>query len=354
MSESGSFIVATAERVFADLADPSAILRSRSRGWRDAAWAALQETGLTFIWVPEIYGGAEVPFEEGFEVLRAAGRAALALPLAETMLGSWLLSRAAIAPPSGSISIGPVRPTDKLRVGSDGRLSGRLTRVPFARDVDHLVLLVQSDEASQVALVRRSDCRIEHSENLAGEPSDLVDCGGVLPLALEVAPQGMGEAELLTIGAVVRTQQIAGALEKMLDLSVRYATERVAFERPIGKFQAVQHSLARFGGEVAAAVAAAGSAADTIVRDLTASDSCLLEVAAAKIRCGEAAEVGAAIAHQVHGAIGFTDEHVLHMYTLRAMGWRDDFGSEVFWSGKLGSLVSRIGARGLWPLLASR
>src|SRR6185312_13288779 len=107
-----------------------------------------------------------------------------------------------------------------------------------------------------------------------------------------------------------------------------YANERVAFERPIGKFQAVQQNLARLAGETAAALAAAGSAADALAQATSIDDALFLEAAAAKIRSAEAAAEGAAIAHQVHGAIGFTQEHVLHRYTLRLLGWRDDFGNE--------------------------
>ena len=71
-------------------------------------------------------------------------------------------------------------------------------------------------------------------------------------------------------------------------------------------------------------------------------------------KAAEAAEKGAAIAHQVHGAIGFTIEHILHRYSLRALAWRDDFGSESYWAVELGKLVANRGADELWPLVASR
>ena len=120
-------------------------------------------------------------------------------------------------------------------------------------------------------------------------------------------------------------------------MTVRYANERVAFERPIAKFQAVQHNLARLAGEVAAAMTAAHSAADAIARGGAFDDAIFLEAAAAKIRSAEAAQEGAAIAHQVHGAIGFTSEHILHRYTLRMLAWRDDFGNESYWAAALGN-----------------
>ena len=83
-------------------------------------------------------------------------------------------------------------------------------------------------------------------------------------------------------------------------------------------------------------------------------DAVFLEAASAKIRSAEAAEQGAAIAHQVHGAIGFTKEHVLHRFTLRLLSWRDDFGHESHWAVALGNRVAARGAGELWPLVASR
>ena len=148
--------------------------------------------------------------------------------------------------------------------------------------------------------------------------------------------------------------ETAGALEAILGMAVRYANDRVAFERPIAKFQAVQHNLARLAGESAAALAAATSAADTIANAKGFDDAVFLEAAAAKIRCSEAAEKGGAIAHQVHGAIGFTIEHILHRFSLRALAWRDDFGSESYWAIELGRLIADRGADELWPLVASR
>jgi len=146
----------------------------------------------------------------------------------------------------------------------------------------------------------------------------------------------------------------AGALQAVLAMSVAYANERVAFERPIGKFQAVQQNLARLAGEAAAALTAAGSAADTLAEGNADDDAVFLEVASAKIRCAEAATEGAAIAHQVFGAIGFTQEHVLHRFTLRMLAWRDDFGSESWWAAELGRRVAQSGADAFWPLVASR
>jgi acyl-CoA dehydrogenase len=144
-------------------------------------------------------------------------------------------------------------------------------------------------------------------------------------------------------------QQISGALEKILEQSVQYALDRVQFGRPIAKFQAVQHNLATLAGEVAAASAAADAAAEACARP----DIAIGEIAIAKVRAGEAAGTGAAIAHQVHGAMGFTYEHSLHHATRRLWSWREEFGNEAVWAARLGRMVAEHGADGLWPFITA-
>ena len=354
MSIDDDIVVATAERIFTDLANPQEILHAKDQAWKETLWQAVAETSLPLSWVPEEHGGVGASLTVGFGVLRAAGRWAVAVPLAETMLAGWLLSQAGIAAPQGRMTVAPGNPRDQVCLGSDGALTGRARKVPFAQSADHIAVLVSSDRGWMVALVPATECAIVAGQNLAGDSADLVDFSGVHPLSIAPAPEGFDLRSLLLMGAVVRAQQISGALETMLEMSVRYATERVAFERTISKYQAVQHNLARLGGEVAAAVSAAGSAADALAGEGERREAIFLEAASAKVRCGEAAEKGSGIAHQVHGAIGFTSEHVLHRMTLRALAWRDDFGAESYWADELGKLVGHLGADELWPLVASR
>jgi acyl-CoA dehydrogenase len=252
------------------------------------------------------------------------------------------------------MSIAPAGPKDRIAVNDDGTLSGRARGVPFAREARHIAVLATGADGLVIALVDTAACRIEAGRNLADDGSDTVTLTSVKPLAQKPAPKGFDQTALMLMGGVARSLQIAGALETMLEISVRYSNERVAFEKKISKFQAVQHNLAKLAGEAAAALAAASSAADAISNATAFDDAVFLEAASAKIRCAEAAEKGAAIAHQVHGAIGFTLEHILHRYTLRALAWRDDFGHDSYWAVELGKLVAARGADELWPLVASR
>jgi acyl-CoA dehydrogenase len=354
VAESDNIVVETAEKIFADLADPQTINHDKSGSWQAPLWQALSEAGLPLAWVPDDLGGSGASLADGFALLNAAGRFAVAVPLAETMLAGWLLAQAKIASPEGEMTVLPASPRDRITLDADGALSGRARGVPFAKAAKHFAVLAHGKNGVSIALVDAAKGRIESGLNVGYDHSDTVTLDRVQPVAIKAAPGGVDQTQLMLMGGVARSLQIAGALEAMLDISVRYSNERVAFEKKISKFQAVQHNLARLAGESAAALAAATSAADAIANAPSFDDAVYLEATSAKIRCAEAAEKGSAIAHQVHGAIGFTIEHILHRYSLRALAWRDDFGSESHWAVELGKLVALRGADELWPLVASR
>jgi acyl-CoA dehydrogenase len=104
--------------------------------------------------------------------------------------------------------------------------------------------------------------------------------------------------------------------------------------------------LAEAAGQFAAAAASADLAAD-------AADGADFDfaVAVAKARVGEAAGKVAEICHQVHGAMGFTQEHPLHFATRRLWAWRDEFGHEAYWQQRIGMQVCAAGGDALWQRL---
>ena len=290
---------------------------------------------------------------DGFAVARIAAAHAAPLPVAETLLAGWLLGEGGMQPPAGPLAVAPVHATDEVRLDVDGRLAGGARRIGFASQCAHLAVICASSEGARVAVVARAACGIEPARNLAGEPLDGVRFDGVSPIAVSDAVGADLREGLRRMGATLRAQQMAGALGRILEQSLQYAHDREQFGRPIGKFQAVQHNLASLAGEVAAASAAADAAAVAIARHGLDDARALLAVASAKIRAGEAAGAGAAIAHQVHGAIGFTREYSLQHATRRLWSWRDDFGAETPWAIELGRHVAGAGADALWPSLTA-
>lgn len=359
-----------AARLLADLADPQTINAAAIANWKAPLWDALEQAGLPLAWVSEANGGAGAEMLDGFDILRVAGQYAAPVALAETLLAGHFLDAAGIRCPSGPMTVAPLRLGDHLTCDKDGTISGTARAVPHLSDARGIVVIAERASEGAGTFTASFDGEPQNGQIIAlMSPATVsatprpTDMGGeraditfdhVYPVELADAPAAWHADTPMLIGAAVRAVQMTGALETTLDLSVRYATERIAFGRPIAKFQAVQHNLARLGGEVAAALAASGSAADTLATATTFDKSVLLEIAAAKIRIGEAVTTGGAIAHQVHGAIGWTAEHILQRFTRRMWGWRDDFGAESHWAAMLGDMVAEQGADALWPMLAAR
>src|SRR3954466_6604049 len=169
VAESENIVAETAEKIFADLADAQTINRDKNGGWKAPLWQALTQAGpplawvpedcggsgagLPLAWVPEDCGGSGASLAEGFSVLSAAGRAAVAVPLAETMLAGWLLAQARIASPEGEMTVVPASPKDRITLNADGTLSGRARGVPFAKAAKHIAVLAEGGKGLSIALV---------------------------------------------------------------------------------------------------------------------------------------------------------------------------------------------------------
>lgn len=344
MDETRELIREAAERLFEKHCNAETMRKADGGELPQGLWQALTDAGYTGALVPESAGGTGLEMADALSLLVCAGRHAVPAPLAETMLAGWLLASAGIALPQGPLTVAPVREGDTVTASRDGggwRLAGNASRVPWASRSAALVVLAQCEGKNVVALVAPGDCRIAAGSNVAGEPRDDVDFSGVR--SEQGAYSTLDAAAMCALGAVMRSAQIAGAMQRILEVSVQYASERVQFGRPIGRFQAIQQNLAVLAGQAAAATAAAEAAIEAI-----AGNANSLAIAAAKIRTGEAAGIGAAIAHQVHGAIGFTQEYHLHYSTRRLWSWRDEFGNEAYWARRLGGEVAAAGAGRLW------
>ncbi len=319
-------------------------------------WRTLESANLTLVSVAEEYGGDGGTLKDAAAVLRLAGRYAVPAPLAETgLLAGWALAASGLPIPDGPLAVAPVRSGERVEFNREGGgwiLSGSVRRVPWASAASRLVVVGNAAEKTLVALVDPASCSISAGENLAGEPRDDLVFDGARVGEGEVAPAGVDEEALLLRGALARSVSISGALEGVLELSLQHAGERHQFGRPIGRFQAIQQSLATLAGEVAAANAAVEAAVEAVELTDAVTDAAF-EIAATKVRVGEAAGTAAAIAHQVHGAIGFTERHILGHLTLRLWSWREEFGTESEWASRLGGIVAKQGAEALWPTIAS-
>jgi acyl-CoA dehydrogenase len=347
ISDERDILIRTADKIFDEIATVGRLADAQSGIWRSADWELIEEAGLPLALVSEEAGGFGFPVVDALAIVRRAGAFAVPFPLAETMVANRLLAQAGLKLPGGALSIATGSSRDRLDLSCEGgewRLLGKMTRVPWGRFVGFVVAVVDNS----VILVPRASMTVCEDSNLAGEARDSMEVDCVLPpesVAVGVAATCM---PLRLAGAALRSIAIAGAVERVLEMTTLYANERVQFGRQVGKFQAIQQYLAIVAGHVAAASAAADIAADAIAGDVAA-----LPIAIAKTRSGEAAGATAALAHQIHGAIGITQEHSLHFLTRRLWSWRDEFGSEAEWSPLIGREVAAAGADGLWPLIVA-
>lgn len=332
----------TANRIFTEECPPEVVEQAESGIYAAGLWDTLNTNGLLLAGVDEANGGSGGSMTDALIILREAARKAVPLPLAEIFIAGQALNQ--LQQPMPALPITLVR--GNFELSKNGLLKGDCSRVPFGRNCESFLIAVnganeQDKQPTSVCLVDADQVSIEPSKNISGEPCDRLSIKTEMPASriFTIDRQWLNYTELL--GAAGRAVMMAGALEEMLQLTVNYALERRQFGKAIAKFQAIQQQLAIFAGEVAAST----RAADTL---LESAELSALDVAIAKARIGEASGISAEIAHQVHGAIGYTREHRLNQLTRRLWQWRDDFGNENYWQHYVAEIFLNDTAGELW------
>jgi acyl-CoA dehydrogenase len=319
--------------------------------WSESLWAALEEHGFTLVSLPEVVGGSGGDLADAAAVARITGQTAAPVPLADTAIaGGWLLAEAGLSLGEGPCPAAPSTTGMRLEPRDGGwRLTGTMPGVPWGRFAGRVAVLATGPSGPMVVALDPTLAHIAEGTNVAGEARDeltvdaVLDAGCVAP-----APAHVDPAAVRRRGALARSITMAGALDQVLALTVSYVREREQFGRPISKFQAVQQGIALLAGEVASASAAVDAAVQAEARGPART-----AVAVAKARAGQAAGQAAAIAHQLHGAMGFTDEYSLHHLTRRLWAWRDEFGTESDWWIELGRDAGAAGPGALWPAVTA-
>ena len=340
--------------LFRDLCTPEDVVAAEGTGWSERLWTALTEAGFPYVSLPEEAGGSGGDVADACALLTVAGRFAAPVPLAEAgLLGGWALASAGLPLPKGPLSVAVGRPDDVVELsGGPGswRLTARVHRVPWGRRSARVALLAETGGERYVVSAPTAEADVTPGQNLAAEPRDtLVWESASLPdEAVAVAPPWVDAQALRLRGALSRAALISGALARVSELTVRYTGERHQFGRPIARFQAVQTHLVTIAEEAHLA------GLTTEVAALNARpEPGFFDVAAAKAVASEAATIAARASHQAHGAIGMTKEYELGQLSRRLWSWRDEFGSERYWSRELGRQLAEAGADELWPRIST-
>lgn len=296
------------------------------------AWARMEALGLTLLTTPEERGGSGARWAEMWTLHRAAARRGVALPLGEhDLLGRWLADRLGWSTGEDLMSVGVVR-------------NGRVVDVPWGAEVD-TVLLVEVGEAGGTVSRHRSLDLVWSTEGRLATSSRartrVPDDARRTPLTTADL------AGLQLRGALLRSVQIVGALERCVEVALEHAGVRIQFGRPLIAFDAVRAMLADAAAETALASAAVGAA----VRTADASGDLAVArtaIAVAKSCSSHAAGPVTRAAHQVLGALGTTREHELHRFSMPALAWRTEFGTGADWDDELGRAVDTWGLDRVW------
>lgn len=312
----------SARRLFANLDLRDLASAAESGQWSADVWARIEVSGFLQV-AAQI--GEEVELDDVFDVAREVGAAAIALPVTETIIAHAAASRLGLHLAPGPAAL----------VWFE---NGIASRVPFGRHLSSIVGIRRVDGNVVWELLSCDQVVSNNSSNYAGEPRD------TLVLRASRVPWKLAPVDLdfEDWGAALLCAQIAGAAATVVSMSSQYARDRVQFGKPIARFQAVQHLLARMGAESAAADASAELASIGL-----AGKQSLL-VSAAKARASESAGIITAIAHQVHGAMGLALEHDLPIWGRRLLSWRDEHGSEHALNQRVGEALLKASSADLW------
>lgn len=311
-----ALLARSAEELFTRHASSEAVRALRAGGSPAALWSEIEASGFLDALVPEAAGGAGLGPADALPVIMAAGRFAVPLPVAETMLARAALASVGEAAPEGAIALAEPAGEGAARLPPGQHadwallpLEGRALLLPVAEGQE------DSDLGSPLGRVLRWPGN-------AGRPAPAADYAAA--------------------GAWAEAAVMAGAMERILESTVRHARERQQFGRPVAAFQAVQQQVSVMTEDVFAARMAAQLASVADGDGMAGLNRA--RVAAAKLRVGEAAVRVAAIAHGVQGAMGITEEVDLHLLTARLQLGRTRFGGEARWGAWLGRRFLQDGA----------
>ncbi len=338
MDEQQQLIKDTLDRLLTDLCPPEVIEKSEEGVFASELWQALTETGLTTASIASEAGGAGGDVGDSLLVIREAARYCAPVPLSEHFIAATLLAEqgASIGADATTVASG------NFHLKGDNHLTGIAEAVAFARWCGQVVLVATSEAGLKLCRLSLDDARIEPESNIAGEPRDRVSIDTVIRVDDIFEANETVNEQLQLLGAATRSMMMAGALDSILEMSVQYSLERSQFGRPISKFQAIQQQLAVLAGQVSASM----MASHAIWMSFAEQNS--MDIAIGKARIGESVSACTEIAHQVHGAMGFTREHSLNHRTRRLWCWREEYGNERVWQARIGQHFIAGGADNLW------
>ena len=322
------------------------------KGYTPELWKKMQEMNLMGLSLPEQYGGVG-DFLDLIVVLEEMGRVCFLGPYFSTVvLAAAAVAEAgseeqkqkylnaiaegkkivtlAIIEADNSYSASSIK-TQAKQQGNDFVINGTKLFVPDAQNADYIICAARTSDFKEgitffIVPADADGLTINPLKTISGDKQSEVAFNNVTVPAgniLGSVNQGWSYLEkVLQRANVARCAEMVGMAEQALKLTLDYAKERLAFGHPIGAFQAIQHRCADMLIDVEGSKFVTYQAAWKINSGLPAAK----EAAIAKTWVSEAGRRVMVSAHQVHGAIGFSEDHILHYYTRRTRAYEFSFG----------------------------
>jgi alkylation response protein AidB-like acyl-CoA dehydrogenase len=333
--------LATAARSLLDgLASPQQVRAHLASGedYDAKLWHALMEQGWMGIGLPEDQGGLGMGFVELAALFEELGRHVAPVPFLPSVLALGAVAS------TGSEWVSPLLSGDALGCvawagpraelhAAGATLTGRPDPVVGAPSAD--VAVVWTPDAVYLA-------DLTHAGHPRRQPAmDLTQAIGWLTFDhTPVTRLGGPETaqQLLDRAAVAWSADLLGGAARVLEMTADYAKQRVQFGKPIGSFQAVKHRCADMVVDVEGMRSSMWYAAWCLS---AGHDDAAVAASAAKVWCADAAKRVMASGLQVHGGIGFTWEHDLHLYLKRSHLGQISFGDASYHRERLAGLLRR-------------
>ena len=333
----------------------SRAIEASDDGFSSEVWSQLNELGWSSVAVPEAAGGGGLGMLELCVLAEEMGRAAASTPLlvSSGMATSCLKSLPAhplatrllkaLAETDDVITLALIdesgrdertKPKLKLRADDNGsRLSGIKQLVPYASVAKVLLVSTSTQdgetapETAIIAIDRDSPgISMRRNQTLGADPLFEVRFEDVAVAKDRVLARGAAAASALDaslgVATVIAIAEAVGYCEGIMGLAVEHAKVREQFGQPIGAFQAVSHPLADMRIQTDAVRLLTLEAAWLLDQGRPAE----LEIASAKVLANDAVEKITVDGHRVHGAIGYSKEHDVQLYTRRARAFSVTWG----------------------------
>ncbi|MDQ0269749.1 acyl-CoA dehydrogenase family protein [Cytobacillus purgationiresistens] len=350
MSESYELIMDSTNKIFKHYCTKELLDRAENGHWPQELWDVLAEAGIISIGFSEQAGGVGGDYIDAYNILKLAGKYGVPVPLAETLIGKWLFAE--VGGQVGDIPLTLALQNDSnfsfVDEGDGYTLGGSASAVPWARYMEQILICGDLNGKQVAALVPLAHAEIREENNIAAEPRDSVIFSQVKIDGLTVYQVDsvlISEKSLYYL-ALAKAAMMAGAAERVMELSLFYANERQQFGRSLHRFQGIQHHIASLAGETVACITAVNTAVQALQ-----DGQYKTEIPLAKMKVSAASGKIAMAAHQLHGAIGMTYEHSLHHLTRRLWSWRDESGNESYWGSVLAKSLIEKNSPTLWEVL---